>query len=351
MRAFPLAGALFLCLLTACGSSSPSIVDSGFRPDAAVTDSGTPLPGGSCNPAAAASCPSALICDADSHQCRLPRYGEACDADAGCAAEPQGMTCTETTFAGSPLVACLIPCSSQNSSGCPYGTSCGDPNLPGYCSAEGSGSCTPGSSCTLGPSLTGTCVATGSHNTCLALGQIMDRYGSCNPDATNAQSSSLCGSGYICEAQSAGLGSYGDNGFCFPLCQAQSDCQPSEHCSEGSTFRLGVCRPGIACSIDLADCTAFTVCVPDSVNGLGGGCLPLTANPGHLGDSCQEPQVPTDPVSCLSGACLEDGDGGFACAALCDLVAGAGGKTFCNNGQRCESVPQAPATAEIGVCR
>jgi hypothetical protein len=260
-----------------------------------------------------------------------------------------GMVCKQATFAGSSLQACLIACTSQDSSQCPYGTSCGDPNLPGYCSSQGSGSCTPGSSCALGPGLSGSCVAVGTHNACLADGQVLDRYGACNPQATNGQSSSLCAAGFICEGEGAGLGADPTRGFCFPICQAQSDCLGSEHCSEGSTFRLGVCRPGTACSLDLVPpCNAFTVCVPDSANGPGGGCLLPAPDAGEVGQACEPQQSPTDAVPCESGACLADGSGGLTCQALCGLD---GGRPECPPTESCQPLPQAPAAAVLGVCR
>jgi hypothetical protein len=347
MRFHPLLGALVLCL--ACAESAATIFDAGdIVPDAGMApDSGHAALGASCNPATASSCTSALICDAQSGVCRLPRYGEACDPSVGCASVPMGMQCLQATYAGSALQACLIPCTSQDSSNCPYGTSCGDPNLPGYCSAQGSGGCTPGSTCALGPGLAGTCVAVGTQNACLADGEVLDRYGACNPDATNAQSSALCGAGFICEAESGGLGSDPSDGFCFPICQAQSDCLDSEHCAEGSTFRLGLCRPGIACSLDSAACGAWAVCVPDSADGLGGGCLQLVSNPGQEGQACQPPQTPTDAIPCVSGACLAIGDGGPTCQALCQLN---GGKPVCPSAESCQSLSQAPAAAVLGVC-
>jgi hypothetical protein len=197
----------------------------------------------------------------------------------------------------------------------------------------------------------GTCVTSGGYNTCLATGAVQSRYGSCNPNATNGESNKLCGSGFVCEGASAGLGADPTTGFCFPICQSQADCLTSEHCSEGSTFRLGVCRPGKACSIDYPMCPdpKFEVCVPDSVTGFAGGCLPLVASPLSLGQACQPAQTPAAPVSCYSGACLPDPSGtGDSCGALCSL---AGARPFCPAGFTCQTLPMAPASAVIGVCR
>jgi hypothetical protein len=347
MRTSPLVGALIL--FGACGSASLAPVDSGFVADSGPMDAGFPGLGGACNPTGSPGCPSALICDALTDLCRLPRYGDACDPTVGCASDPAGMHCTETTYEGSPVYACLIACSAQDSSDCPYGSSCGDPNLPGYCSGAGSASCTPGAPCTLGPGVEGTCITTSGNNTCLATGMVRSRYGLCNPNATNGESNKLCGSGFVCEGSSAGLGADPNAGFCFPICQSQSDCLDSEHCSEGSTFRLGVCRPGISCSIDMASCPAYTTCVPDSANGLIGGCLQLESSASPLGQSCQPPQTPLDPVPCQSGACLPGaGDAGDSCSALCAL---SGARPFCPAGLACQPLSQAPATAVIGVCR
>jgi hypothetical protein len=352
MRVLPLLGAVFIW--SACGSSSSLIADSGYTPDSGSPDAGLSGLGGVCNPSGSPSCPEALICDSQTDVCRLPRYGDACDPSVGCATEPMGMMCTETTYEGSPVYACLIACSAQDSSKCPYGSSCGDPNLPGYCSGAGSTSCTPGQPCALGPDVQGVCVSTSGYNTCLATGVVRSRYGSCNPNATNNQSNTLCGSGstpdggvFVCEGSSGGLGMDPNAGFCFPICQSQSDCLASEHCSEGSTFRLGVCRPGIACSIDQPSCPWETVCVPDSVNSLSGGCLALSSSPGALGQACQPPATPVDPVPCSSGACLPV-DGGNICSDLCNLD---GGKPTCPADLSCQSLQMAPATATIGVCQ
>jgi hypothetical protein len=347
MRTSPLVGALILC--AACSSSASLAGDGGYFPDSGQPDAGQLMVGASCNPVGSPSCPTALICDTLTDLCRLPRYGDACDPSVGCAAVPAGMVCTQTTYEGSPVFACLIACSAQDSSNCPYGSSCGDPNLPGYCSGSGSTSCTLGQSCNLGPGVEGKCVSTGGHNTCLATGAVLTRYGPCNPNATNAQSTTLCSSGFVCEGNSSGLGTDPNDGFCFPICQSQSDCNSTQHCSEGSTFRLGVCRPGVACSIDAPSCSVDRICVPDSANGLGGGCLPLVLSPGALGASCQPIQSPTDPEPCLSGACVpEVADGGGVCSALCDL---SGGQPTCASGTTCQALPQAPVSAVIGVCR
>src|ERR1700733_10879908 len=100
--------------------------------------------------------------------------------------------------------------------------------------------------------------------------------------------SELCGAGLICRATALSLGGFADAGFCVPLCG--QGCQSDQHCLQPSNAFYEICNPGIPCSIDLDTCPSpETVCIPDDVNGLSGGCIPVANDAGSAWAACQVP--------------------------------------------------------------
>src|ERR1700722_19234800 len=124
--------------LLLCGCTEV-ILQHNPRTSDAGPDAGAAVIGQPCDPLDVTDvcASSGLVCDSLTQLCRLPSTGEQCQDAVGCSALPVGLGCYSVALSGTPSSVCLIPCSSGDSSSCPYGTSCGDPNLPGYCSAEG----------------------------------------------------------------------------------------------------------------------------------------------------------------------------------------------------------------------
>ena len=306
-------------------------------------------------------CASAgLVCDVSRDICRLPGAGEQCLG--GCAAEPAGLVCSSVGLSGTPEMLCLVPCpNSSDASGCPYGTSCDDPNLPGYCSAEGTLNCTPWTPCELdGEYLLGTCVPDGTHTVCLAVGQQSGQYGPCNPTAVNSEASELCQANSICQAVSLTLGQPASAGFCLPLCDLDGGfgdsgvCDMDSHCSQPDPSAYGVCLPGRPCALWPNICGTGEVCVPDSPDTFSGGCVFYGQDAGAPGDagSPGTPCVPPTSISlhspCAGGACVPS-DGGFACTQLCDLSDA--GRPYCSEPLTCTPLSATDAQAVVGACR
>ncbi len=334
---------------TSSGSSSGSASGggSGFAGDAG--------PGAPCDPAAVVDvcAPGGLVCDGTRRVCRLPGAGEQCSLSVGCASTPANLGCYQVALSGTPETVCLVPCTSLDSSGCPYGTSCGDPDLPGFCSAMGAQTCTPWSSCSLGPGLAGTCVPDGTHTICLAVGQQSGDYGPCNPGAMNAQVAQLCRAGSVCQASALTLGQPAATGFCFPLCDLDGGigdgglCGAEAHCSQPSPDAYGVCLPGRPCDLWPSTCAVYEVCAPDSPDAFSGGCLPYGPDAGHPGAACTPPTSVVRESPCAGSACLPS-DGGYACTPLCDLADG--GQPYCH-GQVCTPLSASDVQAVVGACR
>ena len=270
----------------------------------------------------------------------------------GCGAAPAGMTCTAAAFSGSSQELCLIACSAADSSVCPYGTSCGDPNLPGYCSPAGSGVCTPWSPCALGGGVSGLCVPSGSGTVCIASGGVTQPYGACDPQASNASTTALCGVGMICLANAqapatlrASLAGQA-GGSCFPLCgYGAPGCSADQHCYDPAGAAYGVCLPGAPCSVGPNRCQIGWWCLPDSLDAVTGGCTPSGQDAGAPGDPCALPGQLDAPCACVPGAaCLPAPDGGTRCQTLCGLDAGR-----CDQGV-CAPVGDAGA-AVLGGCQ
>jgi hypothetical protein len=301
-----------------------------------------------------------MICDQTAQVCRLPTYGEGCDPTVGCASQPSGMTCTEVNFEGTSEELCLVACSATDSSACPYGTSCGDPDLLGYCSPAGPETCTPWSTCSLGGTLMGLCVPDDQGASCLAAGTVLQPFASCNPDATNSDTTNLCAAGMVCLAASAipqtlGAAPASSGGYCVPPCDVSGpnatyapDCAADQHCFEPPGASYGLCLPGSACSFGTSKaCSAGWWCLPDSLDAASGGCVESLADAGVGGDPCQQPVGFAAVNPCSAGdACLSDSSGGGSCETLCLLGSaceGAGACTAVRNGGD-------DAGAALGVC-
>lgn len=349
--------------LAACGSSASVLTSTTTGTGGGGTTGGIEAVAGMvCNPQALSDlCASAgLVCDQIGAVCRLPENGEKCVER--CAAAPAGLACHAVTFGGQAQSVCLVSCVGSDSAGCPYGTSCGDPNLVGYCSAQGSASCTAWQSCSLGATaqladVSGTCVPSGVGNVCFASGAVTAVDGLCDPGALNAASASLCAAPAICETIPGFLGGQPDAGYCFALCFGDDGgCGAKEHCRQPNPAGYGSCRPGPACSLDPdlgPNCGAETVCQPDDASSLSGGCLALTPNAGRLGAPCQPPQGLLVSAPCASGVCLaadppDAGADAYSCAVFCDLASG--GRPWCV-GQTCTPLSAATATDVVGACR
>ncbi|MHB8417677.1 MAG: hypothetical protein ACYDCL_06350 [Myxococcales bacterium] len=314
---------------------------------------GTGGAGAPCTPGAPGACSQGLLCDPASDLCRLPGYGEVCVPDAGdCATEPANMTCEPATFDGVSQQLCLVSCSAADSSGCPYGTSCGDPNLPGYCSPQGSGTCTAWSACALGGGIQGLCVPSGKGTACLATGIVDQPFAPCDPEASNASTSTLCGGGMLCIPSSQApvtlraslAGQSGGN--CFPLCgPGAPGCGQSQHCYQPPGADYGTCLPGAPCVAGESHCQIPDWCLPDGLASPMGGCVASGGDAGAPGSPCALPASLGEPYACTAGAaCLPDGSGGATCQTLCELDAGG-----CGYGESC--APAADAGAVLGSCR
>jgi hypothetical protein len=303
-----------------------------------------------------------MVCDQATQSCRLPGYGEACTPDAGCASQPPGMICSDASLAGSSQELCLVPCSNAtDSSACPYGLSCGDPNLPGYCSPQGSGTCTPWTPCSLGTSLVGICVPDGEGVSCVAGGNVATPYAACNPQASNSQATELCANGMICVAdaqlpQTLGSSPAEIGGYCVPPCGGTGSnaltgpsCSPDEHCFEAAGGAYGLCLPGSPCSLGGSQsgsqsCQYGWWCLPDSFDAEAGGCIKSVADAGAAGDECQQPEGFTTTNPCQAGSvCLPDLNGYASCETVCLLTPNTGEAVAC----ACTAVGDAGA---VGVC-
>jgi hypothetical protein len=329
-------------VLAGCSGSSLVIRDGGTS--ATTTGGGPPL-GTPCTPTAVVDpcSPGGLICDQVTARCRLPNLGEQCLPAEGCASTPAGLGCHVANNNGTAVDLCLIACS--DSSVCPYGMSCID-NGDSYCTGQANGDCVPGAVCSLG-GVPGQCLSDGAHTVCYVVGSQHTRYGPCDPFALNSQTASLCAAGMICRATPEWLGGFADAGYCYPLCN--TGCAADEHCFQPSAAFYSVCRPGLACAIDLDTCpTPESTCLPDDVSSVNGGCLAVTADAGEPGDPCTPPVGVPELYPCVGGACLP-GDGGTQCTPLCNRQTG--GKPYCQKSSCSPLSSQSRATDVIGDCR
>ncbi len=315
-------------------SSAYSSVGGGTTGGAAGSGSGSSSGGSTpgCNPAGPTPCETGLVCDQATQSCRLPGYGESCTPDAGCAPEPPGMICSDASYAGSSQELCLVPCStSTGSSACPYGMSCGDPDLPGYCSPEGAGTCTPWAPCSLGANLIGVCVPTTEGVSCVAAGTVTAPFTSCNPQASNSDATDLCANGMICVAaadvpQTLGSAPAEGAGYCVPPCAGSGlgatgapSCGDGEHCYQAAGASYGLCLPGSPCSLNGSKaCQYGWWCLPDSFDAESGGCIDSAADAGAAGAPCDQPAGFTITNPCQAGnVCLADASGGTSCETVC----------------------------------
>jgi len=347
VKTFVLAGASLAWLLAACSGSSANIevpsTSGGTTGGPPVGIAATASLGSPCAALAVADrCAAAgLVCDVVTATCRKPEMGEQCIPDAGCASTPSGLGCMRADLDGTAADVCLVGCQGSDSSQCPYGTSC----YSNYCRAQAPASCMPGHPCSLGQNVRGQCLSDGTSSTCYAIGDLRAPYSRCNASALNWQAGELCSYGYVCRTAALTLGGFADAGFCFPLC---ADACPSlEHCFQPADAFYRVCGWGNPCSLDSYGCPGDSVCMPDDVSGLGGGCLPVARDAGAIGDPCTPPDRITEPSPCQQGACLPV-DGGDSCVALCNRSTG--GEPSCATGT-CDRVGDEPAASEVvGAC-
>lgn len=298
-------------------------------------------------------CATGLVCGSGG-TCQLPGDLEQCDPNVGCANEPSGLGCYPVNDQGSLVPLCLVPCSGTDSSVCPYGTSCGDPNLEGYCTPTGPGTCTAWSPCGLGSNVVGTCVPSGNGTAvCVATG-LGSAFGPCNPDVANDSAADLCGSGMLCIPNAAAPSTLHvslaalDGGTCFPLCGGNGGpaCGSGLHCYQPPGAPFGTCLPGAPCTLGESTCSQVGWwCLPDSLDSPAGGCV-SSAPDAAVAGPCSIPQTLDAPCPCGSGqACLPGPDGGLSCQALCGLDAGMG----CTDYESC--APIGDAGAVLGVCQ
>jgi hypothetical protein len=333
-------------LLAGCSSASLAFTPALIGTTSGGTTASQPQIGTSCGATAVVdACASVgLICDLISARCRQPEMGEPCTPAMGCATDapnPSSLSCVTADLNGTGVSICLVRCLGTDSASCPYGTSC----YSNYCRAQGPASCVPGELCQLGERVVGQCVSDGTAATCLSIGKEITPYASCNPYALNSQFAELCGAGLICRASALTLGGYADAGFCFPLCG--QGCQPDEHCAQPANAFYQICRPGLACTIDLDTCPApESVCLPDDDSGLSGGCLPVESDAGAPGAACQSLDAIPETSPCQEGACVP-ADAGSVCTPLCNRTAGA--RPYCLK-QDCEALG-GDANSVVGACR
>jgi hypothetical protein len=290
------------------------------------------------------SCGSAgLVCDTVDATCRKPAMGEQCNLEVGCDSTPAGLSCVTANLNGTEVDICLVRCLGNDSSSCPYGMSC----TSNTCRPQVASNCTPGAPCSLGGQLPGQCLSDGTSSTCLATGEVRAPYMPCNPQALNSQPEGLCAPGLICRATALTLGGFADAGFCFPLCG--ESCPSGEHCVQPNDAFYRICRPGKACSLDADACAYGTVCLPDDLSTLGGGCIPIASNAVGLGASCSPRQSILPAISpCQEGACLPEDGGGDCCTPLCNRSSA--GTPACASGS-CDAIGlQSMATAVVGDC-
>ncbi|MHB1845152.1 MAG: hypothetical protein ACYCWW_09995 [Deltaproteobacteria bacterium] len=337
---------------TSGGGTSGSSSSGGGTVGGTASDGG--LRGASCDPAVPSSCAAGLICDSASSRCRLPGYGESCDPSLGCGGEPVGMSCATATWTGNSRALCLIPCAGADSTDCPYLMSCGNPELPGYCSPSGGASCAPWQPCELGPRLTGSCIPELDGTICTALGSVTSPYGACDPLAANHEASLLCGAGMLC-LPSPDPAAASTDGECVPLCASDGGptCQSDEHCAPAPGWPFGTCRRGSPCAVGDHSCFAEATCVPDRAVSPYGGCLASAPDAGLLGAGCSigASLGAADPGEdpCAPGlACLPDADGGESCAAPCLLD---GTDPYACQGGSCTPLSNDPPDASIGSCQ
>jgi hypothetical protein len=293
--------------------------------------------------------------------CRLPGYGEGCSPDAGCAASPPGMVCSDASFAGSSQELCLVPCNTAtDSSACPYGMSCGDPNLPGYCSPQGPGTCSPWTPCSLGSGLIGLCVPSGQGVSCVAAGTVAQAFEACNPQASNAEAAQLCANGMLCEPAAnipltLGTAPASSGGFCVPPCgvygagaTGEPVCADNQHCVQTAGSSYGLCLPGSACSLGGSQpCEHGWWCLPDSFEAESGGCVGSADDAGAAGDSCQPAVGFTTTNPCQPGnLCLPNPGGATACQTVCLITPATSQNTACETGL-CTAVEDGGV---LGVC-
>jgi hypothetical protein len=182
---------------------------------------------------------------------------------------------------------------------------------------------------------------------CYAVGSQRAAFGRCDPNALNSQSAELCAAGLICRATPAWLGGFADAGFCYPLCG--KGCPDDEHCFQPSAAFYAICRPGLACAIDLNTCpTPESTCVPDDASSVNGGCLPVAPDAGASGEPCVLPASVPEVYPCVDGACLP-GDGGPECTPLCNRQTG--GKPYCQKKSCGPLGPEARSTDVVGECQ
>ncbi len=283
----------------------------------------------------------------------LPGYGDACDPSArpACAPAPPGMTCTDALASGSDSPQCLVPCTASDSSACPYLTACGDPNLPGYCSPLGSGTCTPWSSCALGPQVTGLCVPWSGRVVCAARGSL-PAFAPCDPLAANVDAAALCGTGLLCVSpahapQTLAASLPAGSGLCYPLCGAGGPrCPEDDHCDEPPAAQFGFCLPGEPCTLGSGDaCRLGWSCVPDSTSSLRGGCEESGADAGEPGSPCAPSAQPGGTQACALGTVCVNLGSGPTCERLCGLDGG----LACPQGT-CTPLPSTGGEPAIGAC-
>ncbi len=300
--------------------------------------------GASCDPAVAGGCAAGLTCDSSRSTCRLPADGEACEPGVGCGPAPAGLECVAASWSGNQRTLCLVPCDGADSAPCPYLTSCGDPDLPGYCSPAGQSACTPWLPCALGPHLAGSCLPGNGGDVCAAIGTVVTPYGRCDPLASNRDGSLLCAAGMLCLPDPSGLSAEGE---CVPLCDADGgpSCVSDEHCSSASGWPFGLCLAGPPCEIGGRGCFAGATCLPDDLDAPYGGCATSAPDAGTRGASCT-PIHGSGQNPCAPGlACLPGSDGGSDCEPPCLLGAP-------DLGASCQCVPLAgEPDASIGNCQ
>jgi hypothetical protein len=357
VKTFARFGVLTATLLAGCSTSAATTSSGTTTTGSSGTTTGTTdqiRVGSPCEPIAVVDiCAAAgLVCDQIISECRLPENGEPCQLQTGCSKKPTTLGCYAAAVNNIATSVCLIPCTNSDSSDCFYGTSCGDPNSKGFCSALGTPTCVAWGECDLGEGITGQCVPEGQRSTCYAVGTVTERYGVCNPSAINSQTSELCGVGLLCRSSASTLGAPPDAGFCFPLCGGErgDTCRSDEHCFQPYGDAYEICRPGFACELDENTCPSEdSVCVPDDSTGFTGGCLPFTSDAGLADAPCSFWGGVPLSYPCRSGACLP-GDGGDQCTPLCNLANG-DLRPFCPVNESCAAIDDDSPSAVVGACR
>jgi hypothetical protein len=271
-----------------------------------------PLTGALGSPCSGNSCGSGLSCINNpsvggnfcSHGCD-PQNTASCEAGFGCRASSEISGSTGACFPG------------QGDNANDVGAQCNSTNMPcsgssatcidaitnpawigGYCSQD----CAGANSCPLGS----VCVQfTGSNTSYCLLG------------CSNMQSS--CRDGYACwPTDSAG------NGFCYPACQTNADCNGAECLCNGVCASAGDAEAFIGSQCNTGfDCPTGAICIPPTLNGQSSGWPS-----GYCTSSCGGADA---CAGCPAGSsCVVDGaEGQSYCLKNCDA------NTPCRSGYGC----------------